>query len=296
MSFAEFIYTEILKPKHLKAFTNAILLKIIPDQIQFGPATIYPDPEDPVLSGALIFNVFERSELTFFDSYCKGAMTVIDIGANIGCYTSLAIHSLNQNGQVVAFEPHPRAFSFLKRNIQANQEIHNNGPAVRTFQLAAADNTGTKQLRLNPENLCDNRLYHGTYQGKLENWEQIEVESLPVDTVLEQLEIKEVNFVKIDIQGYEYHAISGFRNILANSKQVILMSEFWPKGLTEAGSNPKEYLELLTSLGFTLYELKEKPLGKLVPLENQAALIKQLPGRKYTNIVGAKGYSLRLDK
>ncbi len=49
---------------------------------------------------------------------------------------------------------------------------------------------------------------------------------------------------------------------------------------------------MLTDLGFRLYELKERPRGKVVVLDDWDALIARLPGRKYTNIIGVKGYTL----
>ena len=300
MSFAEFIYTEILKPKPLKALTNAILLRIIPESLQVGPATLHLNLDDPVLSGALTLRVFEPSELFFFQKYCRGDMTFVDVGANIGLYTALGIHQLDSVGRIVTFEPHPQSYKFLQKNIAANQstslDTAQNGaracPRVDAFNLAAAPERGQQELHLNPENHADNRLYQGTYQGKIENWDTLPVEGRPVDGVLTELGIEEVNFVKIDIQGYEQKAISGFQKTLAHSRNVFLMSEFWPKGLKEAGGSATEYLQMLVSLGFTLFELKERPRGMVVPLENWDRLIARLPERKYTNLIGVKGYQI----
>lgn len=292
MSLAEFIYTEILKPKPLKALTNAILLRIIPESAQVGPATLHLDLGDPVLSGALTLRVFEPSELFFFRKYCRGDMKFVDIGANIGLYTALAMRQLDSSGHIVAFEPHPRAYSFLQKNISANQTTPETCPRVNPFNLAAAPERGRQELRQNPENHADNRLYQGTYQGKIEHWDVLPVKGCPVDDVLAELGVEEVNFVKIDIQGYEQKAISGFQKTLARSQNVILMSEFWPKGLKEAGGSGTDYLQMLVSLGFTLYELKEKPRGMVIPLENWDHLITRLPERKYTNIIGVKGYQI----
>ena len=122
MSFAEFIYTEVLKPKPLKALANAVLLRIIPETIQVGPATLHLDLTDPVVSGALTLRVFEPSELAFFQKYCRGNMTLVDIGANVGLYTALAMHQLDSNGRIVTFEPHPQTYAFLQKNIAANQD------------------------------------------------------------------------------------------------------------------------------------------------------------------------------
>ncbi|RME89296.1 MAG: FkbM family methyltransferase [Anaerolineae bacterium] len=293
MSFAEFIYTEILKPRPLKALTNAILLRILPESVRIGAAHLYLDPDDPVVSGALTLHVFEPSELRFFQRYCRGRMTLVDIGANIGLYTALAIHNLDAGSRIIALEPHPVTYTFLQRNIRLNLDLRGEaGPRVDAFPLAATPEPSRKELRLNPENRGDNRLYHGTYKGKVENWEAIPVEGKPVDDVLEQLGIHEVNFVKIDIQGYEQMALTGFQRTLKRSERVILMSEFWPKGLKEAGGDARAYLELLTHLGFTLYELHEHPRGRITPLGDWDRLIARLPGRRYTNIVGVKGYAI----
>ena len=304
MSFAHFIYTEVLKPKPLKALANAILLRIIPETIQVGPATLHLDPNDPVVSGALTLRVYEHSEQALFAKYLHGDMTLVDIGANLGLYTAVSMHHLDAGGRIVAFEPHPQTYEFLQKNVAANQSFDTSPPdgdrqdggracpRVDTFNLAATPEPSRLDLRLNPENRADNRMYHGTYQGKLEEWDTLPVEGRPVDDVLAELGIDEVNFVKIDIQGYEQKAISGFQKTLARSQNVILLSEFWPKGLKEAGGGATEYLQMLTNLGFTLYMLNEKPYGSVTPLEDWNALIASLPDRKYTDIVGVKGYQL----
>lgn len=292
MSFAQFIYTEVLKPKPLKALTNAILLRIIPESIQIGPATLHLDPGDPVVSGALTLRVYELSEQALFAKYLHGDMTLIDIGANLGLYTAISMHHLDAGGRIVAFEPFPQTYEILQKNVAANQTNGRACPRVDTFNLAATPEPSRMDLRLNPENRADNRLYHGTYQGKLEEWDILPIEGRPVDDVLAELGIHEVNFVKIDIQGYEQMAISGFQKTLARSQNVILLSEFWPKGLREAGGSATEYLQMLSNLGFTLYKLNEKPYGSVTPLEDWNALVASLPERKYTDIVGAKGYQL----
>ena len=292
MSFAQFIYAEVLKPKPLKALANAILLRIIPDSIRIGPAILHLDRSDPVISGALTLRVYEMSEQALFAKYLHGDMTLIDIGANLGLYTAISMHHLDAGGRIVAFEPHPKSYEFLQKNVAANQIDGRTCPRVDTFKLAATPESGRQKLRLNPENRGDNRMYHGTYQGKMEEWDTLPVEGRPVDDVLAELGIEEVNFVKVDIQGYEQKAISGFQKTLARSQNVILLSEFWPKGLQEAGGSATEYLQMLTNLGFALHVLNEKPYGSVTPLKDWNALIASLPGRKYTDIVGVKGYNL----
>jgi FkbM family methyltransferase len=286
MSLAQFIYTEVLKPRPLRVLTNAILLRIIPRVTQVGPARVYLDPEDPVLSGAVALRVYEPSELYFFQKHCHADMTLVDIGANVGLYTALAMHSLNADGRIVSVEPRPQSFGFLERNIVENRRA--DGPRADALNMAAAAEPGARLLFQNPENKADNRLYAGSDQ----NWEGIEVESGPLDAQLESLGIQQVNFVKADVQGYEQMALRGLRQTLHRSERVILMTEFWPKGLRDAGGDAYGYLEELAGFGFQLYELKENPRGELIPLKNWDELIRSLSGRKYMNIVGLKGVEL----
>jgi len=46
-------------------------------------------------------------------------------------------------------------------------------------------------------------------------------------------------------------------------------------------------------LGFDLFELKERPRGKVVPLKDGEALIQSLTGRKYANLIGMKGIEIK---
>ncbi|NOY97805.1 MAG: FkbM family methyltransferase [Chloroflexi bacterium] len=289
MSFAEFVYTEVLKPRPLRALTNAVLLRIIPEKLSIGSATLYLNPNDPVLSGALTLRVYEHSELHFFQEYCRDDMVLVDVGANIGLYSSLAIHTLNSKGRIIALEPHPESHALLQKNVRTNIEQRgtDQAPRVDMFMLAASAENGTRHLSMNPDNKADNRLSDAP-----ENWQSVSVEARSLDALLAEAGIEQVNFVKMDVQGYEQNVLAGFKETLRRSEQVILMTEFWPKGLHAAGGDARTYLQTLADLGFTLYELIEKPRGKIVPLEAWDSLITRLPGRKYTNLIAVKGYPL----
>ena len=97
-----------------------------------------------------------------------------------------------------------------------------------------------------------------------------------------------MDLIKIDVQGYEPKVLKGMRKIVKSSKELILLSEFWPKGILEAGENPKEFLTTLRKMQFQLFELnKNGSLIILKPCDDQQ-FIKKYRGRKYTNIVCKK--------
>ncbi|OQY36538.1 MAG: hypothetical protein B6243_02910 [Anaerolineaceae bacterium 4572_5.2] len=247
------------------------------------------NPNDPVLSGALTLRVYEKSEIAFFKKYCREDMVFVDIGSNVGLYSALALHTLNSDGRIIALEPHPESFTLLSKNVEVNQKERGaaDAPQIDIFQMAASSQSGSRTLALNPENKADNRVSDAP-----EEWESIPIEAKSMDNLLAEQEIEEVNFVKMDVQGYEHRIVAGFTETLRRSKRTIVLTEFWPQGMNASGGDAHTYLQDLSDLGFTLYELKERPLGHIEPLEDWDALIKRLHGRKYTNLIAVKGYKI----
>ena len=273
---AEFVYCYLLRPWPLRQITNWTIRQILPKQIQFGEAIVVLNPNDPVVSGALHFGVYEKAETHFFESACRGGMTFLDVGANIGYYTALAARAVGPNGKVVALEPDPESYSYLEKTIDANS-VGN----VKSFRVAASNAPANLPLFISKDNRGDNRLY-----ASADKRSQIEVEARPVDELLTENNISTVDLIKIDVQGYEPKVIAGLSETIARSPNLTILTEFWPKGITEAGGEAKIFLDDLRTLGLTLYELLSD--GNLSELTDDNDLIFRHQGRKYTNLVGRK--------
>jgi hypothetical protein len=65
-----------------------------------------------------------------------------------------------------------------------------------------------------------------------------------------------IDFIKIDIQGYEFEAIRGMQRIIIKYKPTILM-EFWPLGLISNNENPLNFLEYLHSFNYDIFSLPD---------------------------------------
>lgn len=109
---AEFIYCYLLRPWPLRQITNWFIRVILPRSVSYDDAIVVLNPRDPVVSGALFFRVYERSELEFFQSVCRPGMTFLDVGANIGFYTALAAKRVGPSGKTSHSSPIPRATLF----------------------------------------------------------------------------------------------------------------------------------------------------------------------------------------
>jgi hypothetical protein len=101
-----------------------------------------------------------------------------------------------------------------------------------------------------------------------------------------------VDFVKIDVQGFEGHVLAGLERTIRNSPGLILMVEFWPSGLKQAGTDPRGFLEMLEAFGLTLHELLDRGHARAIP-KNKDVLIHRYSNRQYTNIIGYGSQRLR---
>ena len=61
-----------------------------------------------------------------------------------------------------------------------------------------------------------------------------------------------VHLLKLDIQGYELHALRGARRIINENQDVKLLLEFWPYGLKQAGVNWNELIEMLQGFAMNI--------------------------------------------
>jgi FkbM family methyltransferase len=282
MSFAEFVYTVVLRPKPLKAIANAAICLCIPPKLKRHGALIILNQNDAVVSDAITLGVYERPETSFFCAVCQPGMTFLDIGANIGYYSALAAVRIGRHGRIIALEPDPENFRYLQKNVAVNGADN----AV-CIQKAAAAESGTLRLHVNKENRGDNRLYANDLCDT-----SYEVEVDTVDALLEDCGVKRVDLIKIDVQGFEGHVLRGMRKTIRRSNDLILLTEFWPFGLRCAGTSPEDFLFELEQSGLCLYELT--PKVSLARLTDKKAFIERNPGRKYAIVIATRANRLPL--
>lgn len=198
---------------------------------------------------------------------------VLDIGANIGYYTLLFARWVGPTGRVYAFEPDPKNFDILKRNVELNGYAN-----VVLSSKAVSDRTQTLRLYLSSDPK-DHRTYD-VGDGR----PSIEIEAVSLDDYFADYDGR-VDFVKMDIQGFEPVALAGMRRFLERTRPRKLTTEFFPKALKRCGTEPADYVRALADCGFELYEI-QKDDARLVPLD-PAAFVAAYPaeGEDFTNIM-----------
>lgn len=167
---------------------------------------------------------FEPRTLRLYQKIIKPGYTVLDIGANVGSHTLPLARLVGNNGRVVAFEPTAFAYRKLIVNIGLNPEL---SPRIIPRQaMLVADS----RSRLLPglfsswplENSGD---LHEEHKGRLMDTSGASVET--IDDAVDRLNLFRIDFLKIDVDGYEYPVLKGGLQTLKIHKPSIIM-EFAP--------------------------------------------------------------------
>jgi FkbM family methyltransferase len=184
---------------------------------------------------------YERNaDLRLLRGCLRPGMHVVDIGANIGVYSSMFAHAVGVTGRVIAFEPDPLLFEALVANARANNLLH-----IVAYQMALGDKRGSGRLNRGLFNSGDNRL---VAPGQHATGSAVDTQ---ITTLDEFLDGAAVDFIKMDVQGWEVHALRGMEKTLADNPRLQLYVELWPYGLRLAGSSADELFALITRHGFT---------------------------------------------
>jgi FkbM family methyltransferase len=157
---------------------------------------------------------------------------VLDIGANVGYFTIL-LAGLAKH--VYAFEPSPDNFKQLQEN---TKHLDN----VEIYDIALSNEIGYKTLYTCPTDNGMNRLYDSQW---CKDGDKIEVPVSTIDIIFIAGHFPhKISFVKMDVEGYEYHVLTGMMNIIVRDHPIIMM-EFHPPSILESGSNPQNIYDLL---------------------------------------------------
>jgi FkbM family methyltransferase len=190
--------------------------------------------------------IFEPMETDFVLQEIRPGDVVLDIGANIGYYTLLFAKLVGPTGYVFAFEPDPKNFSLLSRNVELNG-YHN----VVLINKAVSDKTGFAKLFLSDINSGDHRIYDSA-DGR----HSVPIQTVTLDDYFVQSKLQ-FDLVKFDIQGAEWAALQGMTNFLSQHERLKMIMEFWPVGLKRFGADAARFLAMLQEKGFRVFELDE---------------------------------------
>ena len=145
----------------------------------------------------------------FFTSIASECEFILDIGAYTGVY-SIEAAMVNEKCEVNSFEPNPRIFLNLQKNI----EINGLEQRVKISQSAIGNKNGITKLYLPSDH---NLMSKATLKTK-----SLEYFKVPISSLDCMFPSKCIDLIKIDVESYESEIFLGGQNTLDKFKPIIL--------------------------------------------------------------------------
>lgn len=224
---------------------------------------------------------YEPHIVSFYRRFIRPGMVVADIGANIGFHALHAATLVGPSGRVVAVEPDPRSVSLMKLSLSLNS------PALPMEIVAAALSDAQEDLIHTDLGNAGNSGARFTHRSR-SRLERLVHGVAPVYRTVRAIRWDDhyldlpVSLVKIDIEGFEPHALRGMERSLMRQRPVIL-SEFAPSNLESLGeTEPRAYLAWMRSRGYGLSVLENEGV---IPLRGDNDVMACLRGRHHVDLV-----------
>ena len=175
---------------------------------------------------------------------------VVDAGANIGIYSQFFSRCVGPTGSVHAFEPSPDNFKRLRAATRALPNVH-------ALQSAIGERSGHSELYLSDTLNIDHRTYAANGNAR----RTVPIQMVALDDYFKPGH--RVDLIKMDIQGYELHALRGASRVVADNPGIKLLLEFWPCGLRQAGAHWDALIAELEERGMMIRQVCAEGLIQL---------------------------------
>lgn len=189
----------------------------------------------------------EYEEMKFLEEVIKPKDVCVDVGANVGAVTVLMAHQASK-GKIFSFEPTPS----LVPKINENVVINNFENRVEVIEKAVANKNGKLSFALTSESevnhISTERDEHSTT-----------VTSTSLDSFLKRKQVKDLDILKVDVEGAELSVFQGAKKSLKDKRVSIIVFEV-NKNIEDFGSTKQELLQYLERFGYSLYQINSKGL------------------------------------
>ena len=231
---------------------NSLAAKLIPPNYLYPPGTFRNCNIDGInflldlseTNGHSNYYSLDDGYKVLFAHINEG-MTVIDIGANIGAITLQMAKQVSPQGKVFSFEPSPLNFKQASKNISLN--TFTNIKLIN--QGLGREKTTAFLYNVNPNNRGMLRLLGKGDQSNSFEKEEVEIDTL--DTSMQKFSIPKPDFIKIDVEGFEYKVLQGAYETLSKYKPILFI-ELVDNNLREQNTNAKELIHYLKILNYRI--------------------------------------------
>jgi FkbM family methyltransferase len=221
----------------------------------------------------LIHGEWEPEETELVKKLIKPGDVFVDVGANLGYYTLLAVRA--GASHAYAFEAQPSTYELLGKNVIINWMTK-----FITYENLAVYSHTTDLDFFVRERYPGNSSVGFTAPEQLEKWfdttTPTKVHAVSLDEYFADKPGK-IDLIKVDVEGAEPAAFEGARHTLARNRDVKILCEWSPDQMATARQDPAHLVELWAEQGFRAHVLhtglNEVPLRSLLTSGYQNLLL-----------------------
>jgi len=191
---------------------------------------------------------YEPEVCRYLGSVVTAGDVVLELGANIGIITILLARRVAPGGHIYAFEPSPKSLQVLSDHLSLNGVSEGQATIV---PAAVSDTCGRAMFYF------DGTAGQSTLSAKHRDVPaatSVEVETVTIDAFCSRRKIAP-KFIKIDIEGYELHALRGAELTLRRYRPTVLV-EMHPMKWPEIGITAAAAAEFVSQLGYAVLPLQ----------------------------------------
>lgn len=215
----------------------------------FGGSRLCCPPKSPSSNAVIYYDWPDWAELSLIAAALRPSDSFVDVGANVGVYSALAMSRLAPNGRVMAFEPDPDNVGWLRETFALN-----GFPLHDVHQLALGESSGSCSFLSGrgPRSAVASTRAPDASSALDERT----LSMARLDEVLppESSEPRRLAFGKIDVEGFELSVLRGAEGLLARSAPPCWLLETNARS-HDYGSSRAEVHALLAGYGYELFEV-----------------------------------------
>lgn len=234
-----------------RALSKSFIMKDI-----WGIRHRYSDRD--VMGFKTVVGVYELEEQVFFYNALKlsPVTAIVDVGSAVGTFTSL-FAKYAPNATVYSFEPNPFSSKYQREQIRLN------GLQDRVEISAVGLGSTHSTERFSYVDGLEGSLW-GRFSGPDNGTTLIgaDIEIITLDSSDSITSLEAIDFVKLDIEGFELPALLGMRNTLIKYGPVVFCEMALSFLIEYDGNRYKETFDFIESIGYEPFLLKG---GRLVP-------------------------------
>lgn len=234
-------YVLRIRPTFLVSFFKKIF-RIKRKEFVSTKGIFFVDPISNFGTRLMIDSIYEKEMIETIEKNLKKGDSFFDLGANEGYFSVLASKIVGENGKIYTVEPQSRLQNIIKINFK-----NNNVENAKIIQKAVSNKGGTIKFSLAPDtNTGSSGIFNSQrYKNPTEN-----VQVTTLEKIFHDEKIKKIKLIKIDIEGLEYEAILGSKNLFIQNIIKNIALELHPEILKKRNNSVSDIINFLNDAGY----------------------------------------------